>query len=116
MRFHNMHKFACLNFDIIITLLIFSLNADEIDQGKVFEMRKQFMDMVNIADNKEEQYKVCYSMIGIYGLMVQIQQAMGATVDFKIPLKYDSALENEKLSYISFFSSLETLQDESIIP
>ena len=116
MKHHNMQNYAFLNFEIIITLLIFSLDPEQVDQGRVLQMKKEFIKMVNFADDKEEAYKVCYTMIGIFGLMVQFQQAMGATIDYKLILKYDKLLEDEKLSYISFYSSLETVQDVSILP
>lgn len=57
-----------------------------------------------------------YTLINIFGLVVQIQQAMGVQVDSKLPLKYEKGYEGEKLSYISFFSSLESLQDPEIVP
>ena len=37
-------------------------------------------------------------------------------MDSKLPLKYEKGYEGEKLSYISFFSSLEALQDPEIVP
>jgi len=55
-------------------------------------------------------------LVNIYGLMIQIQQAMGMQVDLKLPLKYHEALKEDKFTYISFFGSLETLQDPSIKP
>ena len=57
-----------------------------------------------------------YTLINIFGLVVQIQQAMGVQVDSKLPLKYEKGYEGEKLSYISFFSSLESLQDPETVP
>ena len=41
---------------------------------------------------------------------------MGGQVDSKLSLKYEKWYEGEKLSYISFFSSLESLQDPEIVP
>lgn len=55
-------------------------------------------------------------MNNIFGLLIQIQGAMGVQVDFTLPLRYDKALENDKLTYIGFFASLESLQDPIIQP
>ena len=52
----------------------------------------------------------------MYGLVVQIQKVMGIQVDPKLPLKYEKGYEGDKLSYISFFSSLEPFQDPDIKP
>ena len=52
----------------------------------------------------------------MYGLIVQIQKVMGIQVDPKLPLRYEKAYEGDKLSYISFFSSLEPFQDPDIKP
>lgn len=57
-----------------------------------------------------------YTLISVFGLLIQIQQAMGLQVDFKLPLRYEAAFEEDKLSYISFFASLESVQDPIIQP
>lgn len=57
-----------------------------------------------------------YTLVNIFGMVVQIQQAMGVQVDPMLPLKYEKGYEGEKLSYISFFASLESVQDPQIIP
>ena len=41
---------------------------------------------------------------------------MGVQVDPKLPLRYEKAFQDDKLSYISFFSSLCTYQDPDIKP
>jgi len=41
---------------------------------------------------------------------------MGVQVDQDLPHKYAKAFENDKLSYISFFSSLENSSNVSILP
>jgi hypothetical protein len=55
-------------------------------------------------------------MNNIFGLLIQIQSAMGVQVDFTLPIKFDKALENDKLTYIGFFASLESLQDPIVKP
>lgn len=37
-------------------------------------------------------------------------------VDYKLPLKYDKVFEGQKLSYVSFFASLESVQDVVVRP
>jgi hypothetical protein len=116
MKHHKMHEYAIINFEIIISLLLFSLDPELIDQGRLFVMKRKFTEMASIAEDPEKSYQISYTLINIFGLLVQIQLAMGVQVDFKLPLKYESALEDQKLSYIAFFASLESVQDPIIKP
>lgn len=52
MNYHDMHEYAVLNFEIIISLLLFSLDPEIIDQGRLFEMRKRFSSMVKIVEDE----------------------------------------------------------------
>ena len=52
MRIHEMNQYATLNFEIIISLLLFSLDPDIINQGRLIEMRRKFTDMVSIVEDE----------------------------------------------------------------
>ena len=47
-----MNQYAVLNFEIIISLLLFSLDPEIVSQGRSIEMRKKFTDMVNIVEDE----------------------------------------------------------------
>lgn len=51
MRHHQMHEYAVINFEIIISLLLFSLDPDIVDQGRLFEMKREFMKIGDYADD-----------------------------------------------------------------
>ena len=73
-------------------------------------------NFIILKTNVANRYQVSYTLVNIFGLVVQIHQAMGVQVDPKLPLKYEKGYDGEQLSYISFFSSLESLQDPEILP
>mmetsp|Transcript_30864 Transcript_30864/g.27299 ORF Transcript_30864/g.27299 Transcript_30864/m.27299 type:complete len:225 (+) Transcript_30864:182-856(+) len=116
MNLHEMNYYSQINFTIIISLLLFALDPDLIDQGELFKMKKEFVKFGDELEDPKTMYKVNYTLICIFGQVVMIQEGMGVQPDYKLPLKYGSALENDKLSYVVFFSSLESLQDPMIKP
>jgi len=102
-----------LNFKILITLLMFANESEEIDQGELLKMKKDFATITDKIGTNDE-YEVYYSGVGLFGTLVQILQAMGIHFDPKIPLKYEQMLYSQKLTYIKFFSSLESYLDPAI--
>jgi hypothetical protein len=55
MKHHRMNDYAIMNFEIIISLLLFSLDPDMVDQGRLFEMKNKFVKVSEIAENKDQQ-------------------------------------------------------------
>lgn len=54
MRHHRMNDYAIMNFEIIISLLLFSLDPDMVDQGRLFEMKNKFVKVSEIAGDESK--------------------------------------------------------------
>jgi len=55
MSHHKMGEYTVMNFEIVVSLLIFSLDPEMIDQGRLFVMKKKFSKMADIADDPKEK-------------------------------------------------------------
>ncbi|CAI2387837.1 unnamed protein product [Moneuplotes crassus] len=108
---HKLTKTSKLFFKIMATLVMFSLDPESVDQGKVFGFRKEFEELVS-----RSTYEMNYSMMDGFGLLVNIQELMGAKIDYQIAKNYADLIKDDKLSYISFVSSLESIRDPTMKP
>ncbi|CAI2387857.1 unnamed protein product [Moneuplotes crassus] len=108
---HKLTKTSKLFFKIMATLLMFTLDPESVDQGKVFGFRKEFEELAS-----RSTYEINYSMMDGFGLLVNIQELMGAKIDYQIAKNYADLIKDDKLSYISFVSSLESIRDPTMKP
>lgn len=55
MKVQQMNEYAMLNFEIIISLLLFSIDPEIVSQGRLIEMRRNFTNMVNIVEEESQR-------------------------------------------------------------
>mmetsp|Transcript_43315 Transcript_43315/g.50876 ORF Transcript_43315/g.50876 Transcript_43315/m.50876 type:complete len:185 (-) Transcript_43315:1067-1621(-) len=116
LEYHELNPSAKLNFEILIMLLIFSTDKDLISEDRLESIKCKFVELTEKAEKEETRFEIFYTIIGTFGLLLQIQIAMGVEIDIKVPLKYEAILKSQKESYINFFSSLDNLQEIEIEP
>jgi hypothetical protein len=92
----NLETNWALNFKILISLLMFANDNNSIDQGELIKMKRDFVKITDVLDDKDRQYLLYYSGIGIFGTLVQIMQAMGLQFDASIPGKFHKVLKDQK--------------------
>ena len=55
MEIHGMSKYAILNYEISMSLLLFNLDPELISQGRLFQMRKMFTEIVEIIEDEKSR-------------------------------------------------------------
>ncbi|CAI2381086.1 unnamed protein product [Moneuplotes crassus] len=110
-KHHRFTKSLQLFFKIMTSMHMFSLDPESIDQGKIFGFRKEFEELVSGST-----YEMNYSMMDGFGLLVNIQELMGVQIDYQIAKNYADLIKDDKLSYICFVSSLESISDPTMKP
>lgn len=55
MKHHDMSEYGVMSFEIVVSLLLFSLDPELCDQEKMFLMKKKFVEMAEIADDPDKR-------------------------------------------------------------
>jgi hypothetical protein len=55
MKHHDMSEYGIMSFEIVVSLLLFSLDPELIDQEKMFLMKKKFVEMAEVADDPSKK-------------------------------------------------------------
>jgi len=94
--------------------MLHGLDPESIDHADIYKMKKNFTSQITDFETDKDQYKIYYVGIGLVGAMFQILQMIGVVLDTKIIMKIEEAIKNDKMTYIKFFSGLESFADPSI--
>ncbi|CAI2359199.1 unnamed protein product [Moneuplotes crassus] len=108
---HRFTKSLKLYYKIMISMHMFTLDPESVDQGKIFGFKKEFEELVSGST-----YEMNYSMMDGFGFLVNIQELMGVQIDYQIAKNYADLIKDDKLSYICFVSSLESISDPTMKP
>ena len=74
---HKIPEFGKINIRIMLSLLLFSQDPELVDEGKLFDLKRQFSKVGEAFENSNEYYKVNNTLMSIFRIIIQIQQIMG---------------------------------------
>ena len=72
--------------------------------------------MISLLEDTKEAYKIWYTMTKYFGFIIPFVREIDPTILQKVVLQYDKFFEDQKLTYIIFFLSLESVKDVFILP
>ena len=72
--------------------------------------------MMSLLEDTKEVNNIWYTMTKYFGFIIPFVQEIDPTILQKVVLQYDKFFEDQKLTYIIFFLSLESVKDVFILP
>ena len=71
--------------------------------------------MMSLLEDTKEVNNIWYTMTKYFGFIIPFVQEIDPTILQKVVLQYDKFFEDQKLTYIISFSSLDSIKDVFIL-
>ena len=117
LKYHKVSEFESYYYELRCYFVLLTTDPTLIDIRRLNSIKEKIAEyMTNIAEDPAKHYQTAYINTKVLYYLVLALNTFKIPVDLKPVLKYAAALEKDKLSYISFVSSLTIIQNPEFLP